>query len=105
MKLKLRKNENFDEVLVRSNFDTKVVEQVLLKVFVSFVEHCTAVALSSKPILHCGSGIVSLSLRNVYCCVASLTFHVNRAGGREGSELQFKFTHWPIENSIGTFLI
>ena len=31
--------------------------------------------------------------------------HVNLAGGREGSEEQFKLTHWPRLNSDGTLVI
>ena len=31
--------------------------------------------------------------------------HVNLAGGRDGSEEQFKLTHWPKPNSDGTLVI
>ena len=31
--------------------------------------------------------------------------HINLAGGRDGSEEQFKLTHWPRPNSDGTFVI
>lgn len=36
---------------------------------------------------------------------ALFTIHVSLAGGREGSDVQFKFTHCPIEYSAGTCLI
>ena len=31
--------------------------------------------------------------------------HINLAGGRDGSEEQFKLTHWPRLNSDGTLVI
>ena len=31
--------------------------------------------------------------------------HINLAGGRDGSEEQFKLTHWPKPNSDGTLVI
>ena len=44
---------------------------------------------------------LTLSVKNIHTS-CPFTIQVSLAAGRDGSEVQFKFTHCPMENSAGT---